>query len=396
MAEYGYYKSKKEKKRPVKRGGRFWLLLLKAMDIVFVVATVGCSLLLLCGLLSKVVNPAKLGLLAVTGLIFPVVYIAELICGFYWTMRWRKYAFLCGAMLLAGAGSARSFYQVDFRERYDESGPQRTELVVMSYNVMNYSYPRAKGEKRPVENIARHVKENFTDIWCVQESNGGQAVKAVTDNVIPEMRHHYFRGYSGRESDMGIGLSIYSKYPFLARGVVTEADPDRVRAIWVDIRIKHDTVRVVNCHLQSTYIKDSDIDYLSSLRIVTEERGRNRMKEIVGRLNENYEKRAPQAAAIGAFIRKSPHPVILCGDFNDTPVSYAYHKLSRGMKDAFVVRGRGTAGTYNGFFNMFRIDYIMMSDGMEILNYYPFDVVYSDHNPVAASFDFKMRPIQAE
>lgn len=36
---------------------------------------------------------------------------------------------------------------------------------------------------------------------------------------------------------------------------------------------------------------------------------------------------------------------------------------------------------------MFRIDYILVSEGVEVLHYYTFDNVYSDHMPVAAGLE---------
>ena len=397
MTEYGYYKSRKRGRNRNAGRGRGWgnwlAFGLKAVDIVFLVVTIGVTVCMALALLSKYISPASIGYIPLLGLVFPVLYVAELICFLYWAMRWKKHAFVCAAMLLAGFGSARLFYRPDVRERYDQQEPQRTEMIVMSYNVMNYSYPYARGEKKPVELIAQHVRDNNISIWCVQESNSSKEVQDIVAGVLPDMKNHYFKAYSGRDNETVMGLSIYSKYAVVARGVVADPGNERLYSIWADLKVKHDTVRVVNCHLQSTFIKDSDIDYLSSLRIVTEERGRERLRNILGKLNSNYKKRAPQADKIAEFVKSSPHPVILCGDFNDTPVSYAYRKIGRGMDDAFVGRGRGTAGTYNGFFNMFRIDYILMSDELEIINYYPFDVVHSDHNPIAASFDFVRKDI---
>ena len=98
-------------------------------------------------------------------------------------------------------------------------------------------------------------------------------------------------------------------------------------------------------------------------------------------------RRAPQAMDVAAQIEASPYPVIVCGDFNDTPASFAYGRIARGLHDAFVERGSGASGTYDRLFNMFRIDYIMVSDGLEVVNYYTFDEVYSDHMPVAAGVE---------
>ena len=90
---------------------------------------------------------------------------------------------------------------------------------------------------------------------------------------------------------------------------------------------------------------------------------------------------------IRAETDASPYPVILTGDFNDTPASFAYRRVTHGLRDAFVEKGSGTSGTYDRLFNMFRIDYILVSEGVEVLHYYTFDNVYSDHMPVAAGLE---------
>ena len=75
-------------------------------------------------------------------------------------------------------------------------------------------------------------------------------------------------------------------------------------------------------------------------------------------------------------------PVIVCGDFNDTPLSYTYRLMSRGLQDAFREKGRGFSHTYRGFYNTFRIDYVLVSDDFEVLSYEVPSVEFSDHHPV--------------
>ena len=73
---------------------------------------------------------------------------------------------------------------------------------------------------------------------------------------------------------------------------------------------------------------------------------------------------------------------IVCGDFNDTPLSYTYRLMSRGLQDAFREKGRGFSHTYRGFYNTFRIDYVLVSDDFEVLSYEVPSVEFSDHHPV--------------
>lgn len=92
--------------------------------------------------------------------------------------------------------------------------------------------------------------------------------------------------------------------------------------------------------------------------------------------------RAFQARKVADHIKKSPYPVIVCGDFNDTPVSYAYRKVKGELKDAFVEAGWGISNSYNGELPSFRIDYILHDKKFKAVNYSRDRVVYSDHFPV--------------
>jgi endonuclease/exonuclease/phosphatase family metal-dependent hydrolase len=81
--------------------------------------------------------------------------------------------------------------------------------------------------------------------------------------------------------------------------------------------------------------------------------------------------------------------VVVCGDFNDTPVSYVYHKLRGDLKDAYVEAGRGLGGTYNGNLPSYRIDFILFDPSFEAYNYKRQTVKLSDHFPIMVTLDLK-------
>jgi endonuclease/exonuclease/phosphatase family metal-dependent hydrolase len=76
--------------------------------------------------------------------------------------------------------------------------------------------------------------------------------------------------------------------------------------------------------------------------------------------------------------------VILCGDFNDTPASYAYHLISTDLLDAFVENGNGFGRTYAGKFPQFRIDYIMHSKDLKCTKFTRSEETLTDHFPITA------------
>ena len=110
------------------------------------------------------------------------------------------------------------------------------------------------------------------------------------------------------------------------------------------------------------------------------------VKSLSVSLKKGFVKRALQAQVVKDHINRSPFPVIVAGDFNDTPVSYAYRKIRKGLNDSFVNSGYGAGFTYKGNYPPNRIDYILYDDNL-INSYFEIKKVrYSDHYPIIAYF----------
>jgi endonuclease/exonuclease/phosphatase family metal-dependent hydrolase len=112
-------------------------------------------------------------------------------------------------------------------------------------------------------------------------------------------------------------------------------------------------------------------------------------KNISGRLKKAFIKRARQVDELNAYIRLSPYPVIICGDFNDTPVSYSYQKVRGDLEDSFMSSGTGIGNTYRGNFPSYRIDFIFHSKVITSTVYKTHQIDYSDHYPVSCELSLK-------
>ena len=106
-------------------------------------------------------------------------------------------------------------------------------------------------------------------------------------------------------------------------------------------------------------------------------------------LLENNKMRAQQAECIARELDGCRHPVILCGDFNDVPLSYAYRTATKGLYDTFSRKGYHYAHSYRGMFGLLRIDYIMVSPQFETKAYSIPHTEISDHYPVTATVKLK-------
>jgi endonuclease/exonuclease/phosphatase family metal-dependent hydrolase len=107
-------------------------------------------------------------------------------------------------------------------------------------------------------------------------------------------------------------------------------------------------------------------------------------KNVLRRIRKAVQLRAKQANELRVDMEACPYPVIVCGDFNDTPFSYFYQTIRGDLKDAFLEKGEGFGYTYFSLPVKFRIDYILHSDHLQTYSFHTKEVKLSDHYPITA------------
>ena len=222
--------------------------------------------------------------------------------------------------------------------------------------------------------IAGMMNREQVDVLCLQEFMDSREFPADSIGKVFAPRMPYFL-HEG-------SAALVSRYPVLDHKYVRFADTsnDYLRA---DLLGGGDTVRLFAVHLQTSGIaqlrhrfrKDYDRDAP--------------VEQILGELEHNSSIRAGQVGEIRAEMDASPYPVILAGDFNDTPSSYTYRTMKGDMTDGFRDSGSGYGGTFRYLGGVLRIDYIFYDDAFEGIRYYmpPEDV--SDHKAVVAELRFR-------
>ena len=403
--DYGYYGSAPRKER--RRGG----LLGRLFDLLMFLVTWAASLSLLLSLLSQVVNPNNISWLSFFGLVYPIIYIVCLGCALYWVVRWRRHFFLALLMLVIGYGSSKHFFDPQFKRVYEDSKEVvHSDFRVMTYNVLGFNKESGEGETTTAQLVARLADSARVDILCMQEFQYNEKNISTFADEAPRLKYNVFRNmdkhYAGNS---GQGIVIMSAYPIVRHDIV-DCDSTFMRSLWADVRIGADTVRVVANHLQSTSITKEDRAHTLTPQIVADSMREERLTELAGRLAKNYMVRANQADSLAQFVAESPYPIVVCGDFNDTPISYVYHRVAKDLTDTFALREEGKNATFDGFLNLFRIDYIFvgeranpdkkrkkddvnMAGNLTPRTYISPDVHYSDHYPVIVGLDIN-RPVE--
>ena len=112
------------------------------------------------------------------------------------------------------------------------------------------------------------------------------------------------------------------------------------------------------------------------------EKIKNGLIGVVNRLKNSFKIRGKEVDQIKEHMRESPYPIIVCGDFNDTPVSYAYRELSENKKDAFIESGNGIGGTFTKIPNL-RIDYIFYDKKFNSCRFNTHKENFSDHRAIS-------------
>jgi endonuclease/exonuclease/phosphatase family metal-dependent hydrolase len=183
-------------------------------------------------------------------------------------------------------------------------------------------------------------------------------------------------------------MVIYSRYPIKDSRKILFEDTNN-SAMWADIDVKGDRIRVFNIHLQTTGINRT-LHNAGKLRAQGFDIENNRfMEAIFGNYMLGMMFRAGQANMVANEKRASEKPVIMCGDFNDVPYSYVYNTVLGNMVDGFKECGSGLASTFRGGKKAVRIDYIFHDEALKGLSYYKSELTYSDHYPVFMKLSFK-------
>ena len=343
------------------------------------------SALLAGAYLSRLVSPDKIWQLSFFGLVFPVIFILSVILLILLIIGRNKAGFLLAAFLVAGWFPIKE--TVSFIRKTPET--QSTEGVkIMSYNVRIFDNFKWSGKDNSGQMMLDFVANEKPDIICFQEF----MAKSIGDfgmiSIKSKLRHApYVHTKYMREGLVNkVGLAIFSKYPIIEKGGEYLSDKGQLY-IYTDLKVKQDTIRLFNIHLESNHFNQSQINLIDSLISNDPRDKKSEYIDILKNMKKAYIIRSSQARMIKEVIKESPYPVVVAGDFNDTPVSYTYNTISGSLEDAFVGSGKGLGATYKKFMLPLRIDYILHDKDYQSREYTKHNVDFSDHKPIHAVLD---------
>lgn len=338
--------------------------------------------------LAPHVHPENGWIFAYAGLAAPVIYMVNLFLALYWVLRWKIIVILPVITLLIGMPKVKLFVRLA-KPQVETVNSAYQEVKILTYNVEGFlDYDSdAKRTLSTATGIIDFFKAENPDIICIQEFQSTQSVPESTLSQWLSDWPYKKINYTISGSKGGVwGSAIYSKFPIIAQGKIV-FEESRNGAHWAEVVTpKKDTLRIICNHLETTYVDKSNVAFLQLENFANEPDKSEKIRQIAGRLHKGFKKRAAQADTIKNLIGSSNVPTIVCGDFNDPPMSYSYRTIRGQYADAFVDKGHGYGYTYKHLYKLMRIDYIFHSPHLETLSYNTPDAPWSDHRPVVATF----------
>ncbi|MFW5755505.1 MAG: endonuclease/exonuclease/phosphatase family protein [Tangfeifania sp.] len=346
----------------------------KLLKYILLGLNLAAILTLVMAYLSVIISPDKWWIPSFFGLAYPVLVGANLFFIILWLILNPRYLWFSLVAILLGWGFLVRYVQIKGKTI------DNADIKVLSYNVKHFYGDGDKSQKEVADEIKEFLKEQQADIICLQEVRLRKNDIFNLGKTVEEFG--FINHYQFARSSTTFGSVTFTRHPIVNMGEI-RFDGSRNISIYTDVIIDSDTVRIFNIHLQSYQFDLYNYSFIE--KGVDNEDDLNDMRDMGSRFKRGFRQRAGQVDKIREYLDKSPYHVIVCGDFNDTPASYSYQEMRKGLKDAFIRSGSGVGRTYVGKLPSFRIDYIFHSPGFESYNFQTYDYRNSDHLPISCS-----------
>lgn len=303
------------------------------------------------------VSPLDNSLVSGMGLFFPVFLLLNFCFLVFWIVfHWRG-AFIPVVGYIIAYFPIRAYIPFNF-----PAEPPEGSVKVMSYNVFNFAGDDAGYGKDNL--IVDYLCNSGADIICLQEASAKGIGESEVDSV---MKQEY--PYSSTDSEEGSHdcLRLYSKFPILKKERINYESETNLSMAYV-LDIHGEKVLLVNNHFESTKLNEEDKTNFRNIvkGHMDNDMARVESKLIFGKLSVAAKIRAPQIKAVAGYIDKTRKEtgmsVIVCGDFNESPISFTHSVLSEILTDCYVASGNGPGFSYHQNGMYVRIDNIFCSE----------------------------------
>lgn len=355
---------------------------------IFILSNIFVGIFFIAGASVKYLEPARWWFLSLFTLLLPYLLFILIVFILFWLLVKPYWSLVSIAAIAISFHAVREIFPLNFETFHKEKG--KNSVRVMSWNVEFFSILNHKTHPEKKQQMLDLINSYQPDIACFQEVVAGENKNAI--NYLPDLLDslrfkNYLYSYRLKDNfdlDHHFGILILSKFPIVRKQTIVN-NPNNYNSTYqfIDVLIGSDTVRVFNVHLQSLKFTTDNKEYLEK-GPANNEKNIVESKSIISKIKQGVLKRSSQAFYLKDEMNHSPYPIILCGDFNDVPVSYAYEIIGDGLQNAFVKKGSGISRTYNSISPTLRIDNIFVSNDFTVNQFDRISVDLSDHFPIVS------------
>ncbi len=360
---------------------------------IFIFSNIVIAVLFIAGANVKYFDPIGWWFLSLFTLALPYLLLLLVLFLLFWLFVKPVWSLISLLVILISLHAVRNIFPLNFSSDFSLA-KQPGNIRIMSWNVELFNILHHKDQPEIKQEMFDLINKYDPDIACFQEVVAGENKKAI--NYFPDIQKalrfkDYLYSYQVKDDFdryHHFGITISSKFPILRKQTIVN-NPNNYNSTFqfVDVLFGKDTLRVFNIHLQSLRFSKENLNYLDSGSIKTD--ATTESKNVISKIKTGIIKRASQAFFIKDEINHSPYPMIVCGDFNDVPVSYAYETIGSGLQNAFVQKGFGISRTFSAISPTLRIDNIFTDKNFKILQYTRVKKLLSDHFPIISDIKFE-------
>ncbi|MCX6350851.1 MAG: endonuclease/exonuclease/phosphatase family protein [Bacteroidetes bacterium] len=350
---------------------------------------IGCCLIngmaLSLSVYASKINPYDFWLPALLKLFFPIWFMINigiaLVLFFAMSKRWLIIPLFFVLISILAIAKIISF------STPKTANPNSKTFRMMTYNVMGFDwYVRKKTSFKVLHNI----RDAKPDIVVMQEYMMARGDKYKIRDSLENLygyKYHYEYTTSLVSAHYYFGLAVFSKVPLVHFTPIYFENTDNNGAFYFDAKIGKDSIRFFNVHFESFGLQKSEYslpgnndEYVKKINIY---------KTSFKKLRAGFRRKSVQLQNVMDAMKKSPHKIILCGDFNDTPLSFVYGELTKTLDDTYSKTAFGTGSTFAGKLPFLRIDFILANPALHPIKSTVIKVKASDHYPLVCDFAYE-------
>ena len=351
---------------------------------VFTAVSLVISTLLILAAYSSYLSPDQFPILTNFGLGFPVVLLIQIgLTILFKVFKLNAFKFSLIALLIVSP-QIYKYSPVSFFN----SNPPKQAFKLLSYNVMGFA--GLEKNKNGKNSILEYLQNSKADIICLQEYSESTNNKYITrkDILAALKKYPYFKIHAIGEKGSNNKLAIFSKFPILSSEPITYKSSYNGSVAYI-LTIHDDKYFLINNHLESN--KMTKTDKVAYKKILNLENSKDKLladsKGLAHKIIEASQLRKKQVEIVDHYIENSNYAnIIVCGDFNDSPLSYTNRLLEKRLTNAFIQAGFGLGISYNQNKFYFRIDNILISKNLKAYHCeVDQSIKTSDHYPIWCS-----------